>query len=139
MSQNTPCGQSHTHLLSIPNVGDFRLGFEDYEVQRASGEGTIKVLSNKVLSTIEPGYWTFQVTLFTIPVATYRALIDQAYRSINNFLATGRGDVTVNFSGMTNKCYIVKVPPTKSFFDYDGTEYIDQIQITLINPTNTLF
>jgi len=139
MGQNTSCGFSHTHLLSIPNVGDFRLGFDDYEIQRASGEGSLKVLSNRVLSTLEPGYWTFEVTLFMVPAATYRALIDQAYRSLNNFLATGRGDITVNFSGMSNKCYILKVPPKKSFFDYDGLEYLEEVQMTLVNPSNTLF
>jgi hypothetical protein len=139
MSQVTECGLSHTHLVSIPNVGDFRLGFDDYELDRASGEGTLKIRSNRVLSSIEPGHWTFDITLFNVPKATYLAIRAQAYSSLNNFLDTGIGDVTVTFSGQTNKCYFIRVLPSKSYFDYDSNEYLEQLSLTLVNSTNNFF
>lgn len=139
MSQSTPCGQSNTHLITIPNIGSYRLGFEDYETSRAAGEGSLKILSNRVLSTVNPGHWTFEVTLYQLHVNTYVALRNQAYVSLNNFLATGQGDITVNFNGLTNYCYIVKLDPGLSYFAENEAQYFETVGVSLIDPTNTFF
>jgi hypothetical protein len=139
MSQITDCGRSHTHLVNIPNVGDFRLGFDDYEVNRASGDGTIKIMSDRVLSSLEPGYWTFQITLINLSVATYLSLVSSARASIESFLATGKGNIKVSFNGQDKYCYPVKVEPSKSYFDYDGNEWVEEVRLSLVDPKNTFF
>jgi hypothetical protein len=139
MGQSTSCGLSHTHLISVPNIGDFRLGWEDYEINRVGGEGSLKIISNRVLSTVEPGHWSFEVTLYQMHINTYVALRNQAYISLNNFLATGTGDIIVNFNGTNNYCYIVKLNPGVSYFDNTSVQYFETVTISLIDPNNGFF
>ena len=141
MSQITACGVSNTYLLSIPTVGDFRLGFEDFTLEPEESGQTVKIQANtnkdevklvKLISTT--------VKLWDIDKTTYEAIENFALSDMQNYLRTMQGSITLSFGGRTvTGCAIKGIKRVEPYFDNDQVERITTLELKIENPTGSYF
>ena len=137
----SPCGIVHQEEITLPEFGTFILGWGDYTLRQISANrAAIKVKNGSFIDVLNPSIWELTLNIDSPDESVVTALRTTAESSINSYISTGAGDITLTLAGVTlTGLLIKKLELGQLWYDNDGDAFLENITIVMERPLMNWF